>query len=82
VLRADVRDAFEVLCAQEGVTDREAIDKASASILAVMDGLQLQWLLEPTAVDLGEASEFAITAIVHEVLRPGQPLSSYAGGGS
>ncbi|GAB2619280.1 TetR/AcrR family transcriptional regulator [Pseudactinotalea suaedae] len=82
VLRADVRDAFEVLCAQEGVTDREAIDKASASILAVMDGLQLQWLLEPTAVDLGEASEFAITAIVHEVLRPGQPLSSYARGES
>jgi AcrR family transcriptional regulator len=82
VLRSDVREAFEVLCAQEGVTDREAIDKASASILAVMDGLQLQWLLDPTAVDLGEASEFAITAIVHEVLRPGRPLSSYAGGGS
>lgn len=78
VLRADVREAFEVLCTQEGVTDREAIDKAAASILAVMDGLQLQWLLDPTALDLGEASEFAITAIVHEVLRPGRPLSNYA----
>lgn len=82
VLRSDVRDAFEALCSQEGVTDRAAIDKGSASILAVMDGLQLQWLLDPSAIDLGEASEFAITAIVHEVLQPGQPLSSYALDGS
>lgn len=78
VLRQDLREAFEVLCEQQGVTDRAAVDKASAAILAVMDGLQLQWLLNPTAFDLGEASEFAITAIVHETLRPGAALDSYA----
>lgn len=77
VLRNDVRQAFEVLCEQEGVTDRDRIDKACASILAVMDGLQLQWLLEPTAFDLGEATEFAITALVNEALRPGPALGDY-----
>jgi hypothetical protein len=42
-----------------------------------MDGLQLQWLLEPTAVDLAGASEFAIQAIVNGVLNPGAGLDSY-----
>jgi hypothetical protein len=35
-----------------------------------MDGLQIQWLLDPTAVDLGRASEFAIEAIVAAVVEP------------
>lgn len=77
VLRQDVRAAFEELCAQEGVTDRSRVDTACASILAVMDGLQLQWLLDPTAIDLGEATEFAITAIVNGVLQPGPSLESH-----
>ncbi|WP_158866098.1 TetR/AcrR family transcriptional regulator [Leifsonia sp. AG29] len=77
VLRGEVDAAFRELCAQEDVTDTAAIEKASASILAVMDGLQLQWLLDPTAVDLAEASEFAIQAIVNGVLHPGPGLSSY-----
>lgn len=76
-LRGEIDDAFRELCAQEGVTDPDAIDKASAAILAVMDGLQLQWLLEPSALDLAGASEFAIQAIVNGVLHPGPELSSY-----
>lgn len=76
-LRAEVDAAFRALCAQEGVTDPDTIDRAAASILAVMDGLQLQWLLDPTAVDLAGASEFAIEAIVNGVLRPGPELGSY-----
>lgn len=78
VLRSDVRAAFDVLCEEQGVTDRERIDKACASILAVMDGLQLQWLLDPHDVELGEATEFAITALVNEALRPGPALEEYA----
>jgi len=80
VLRGDVRDAFLELCAQEGVTDHATVDMACASILGVMDGLQLQWLLDPTAIDLGEASEFAITSIVNGVLHPGPSLESRAEG--
>src|SRR6478609_3637897 len=76
-LRREIDDAFRELCAQEGVTDPHAVDPAAAAILAVMDGLQLQWLLEPTALDLAAASEFAIQAIVNGVLHPGPPLESY-----
>jgi AcrR family transcriptional regulator len=78
-LRAEVSAAFRELCAQEGVTDTAAIGTASASILAVMDGLQLQWLLDPSAVGLAEASAFAIRAIVNGVLHPGPALETYAG---
>lgn len=77
VLRKDVSEAFIDLCAQEGVTDTERIAVGAASILAVMDGLQLQWLLHPDVIELGEASEFAIRAIVNAVLAPGPELSSY-----
>ncbi|KQR53653.1 TetR family transcriptional regulator [Leifsonia sp. Leaf336] len=76
-LRLEIDAAFRALCAQEGVTEPETIDKGAASILAVMDGLQLQWLLDPTAVDLAGASEFAIEAIVNGVLKAGPALGSY-----
>ena len=76
-LRGEIDTAFRALCAQEGVADPDTIDRAAASILAVMDGLQLQWLLDPTAVDLAGASAFAIEAIVNGVLGPGPELASY-----
>lgn len=69
-LRAEVAHAFAVVCAERGVTDPSRVADASAAILAVMDGLQVQWLLEPDALDLGSASEFAIEAIVAAVLDP------------
>ncbi|WP_431806509.1 TetR/AcrR family transcriptional regulator [Microbacterium paraoxydans] len=78
-LRREVAAAFGELCAQEGVTEPDTIAAASAAILAVMDGLQLQWLLHPDAVELGDASAFAIRAIVNGVLHPGPALESYAG---
>lgn len=76
-LRADVSAAFELLCQQEGVTDTSAVAAGTASILGVMDGLQLQWLLEPEAVDLAETTRFAIQAIVNGVVRPGPALEDY-----
>jgi AcrR family transcriptional regulator len=69
-LRGEVAHAFQVVCAEQGVTSLDTVDLASASILAVMDGLQVQWLLEPDDVDLARASEFAIEAIVASVLTP------------
>ncbi|HWS49539.1 MAG TPA: TetR/AcrR family transcriptional regulator [Microbacterium sp.] len=77
-LRREVSTAFRELCEQEGVTEPDTIDHASAGILAVMDGLQLQWLLHPEIIELGEASEFAIRAIVNAVLHPGPELATYA----
>jgi AcrR family transcriptional regulator len=69
-LRRELTQAFRTMCQEQGVTEPDTIDKAAASILAVMDGLQVQWLLDPGAVDLAEASEFAIEAIVAQVLSP------------
>jgi AcrR family transcriptional regulator len=77
-LRREIDEAFRELCAQEGVEDPKSVDSAAAAILAVMDGLQLQWLLAPGSVQLAEASEFAIQAIVNGVLHPGPELTTYA----
>lgn len=69
-LRSEVTDAFRLMCAERGIDAPGTVDNAAASILAVMDGLQVQWLLDPGAVDLAEASEFAIESIVSAVLDP------------
>lgn len=69
-LRAEVLQAFQVVCEERGVIPPETVADASASILAVMDGLQVQWLLDPTAVDLARATQFAIEAIVSAILDP------------
>ncbi|AQP48341.1 TetR family transcriptional regulator [Tessaracoccus aquimaris] len=68
-LRAEITEAFEQVCRERGITDAGSIRYASAGILAVMDGLQVQWLLDPR-VELAEATEFAIEAIVSAVLNP------------
>lgn len=73
ILRGQVSDAFEAVCAERGIDAPGTIAHASASILAVMDGLQVQWLLDPSDVQLAEASEFAIEAIVSAVLVPHEP---------
>lgn len=70
VLRGELAEAFEQVCHERGILDPGPIAHASAGILAVMDGLQIQWLLNPEAVDLAPATEFAIEAIVAGVLHP------------
>ena len=65
VLRNEVRHAFTVVCAEHGVDDAQAIDDAAAAVLAVMDGLQVQWLLHPGDVNLG---------VIHRVRDPRHPL--------
>ena len=69
-LRGEIAHAFQVVCEERGVRAPATIADASASILALMDGLQVQWLLEPKSVDLAGATEFGIEAIVSSVLDP------------
>lgn len=73
-LREEASHAFRVVCAERGIEAPDTIAHASASILAVMDGLQVQWLLSPEDVKLGEASAFAIEAILAAVLEPREPV--------
>lgn len=69
-LRAEAAQAFEVICQERGIESPETVARGAAAVLAAMDGLQVQWLLDPDRVDLAEASEFAIEAIVAAVLEP------------
>ncbi|MFT4215440.1 MAG: TetR/AcrR family transcriptional regulator [Microbacterium sp.] len=69
-LRQEVVVALRALCAERGIDEPKTVDRAASSVLAAMDGLQVQWLLTPAEVDLAEASEFAINAIVNAVLYP------------
>ncbi|GAB3166309.1 TetR/AcrR family transcriptional regulator [Myceligenerans halotolerans] len=73
-LRREVGEAFRVICDERGIDEPATVDRAAASILAVMDGLQVQWLLDPDQVDLAESSAFAIEAIVAQVLDPREAL--------
>ncbi|WP_062317574.1 TetR/AcrR family transcriptional regulator [Demequina maris] len=70
VLRGEVADALREMCRDRGVDEPATVARASASVLAVMDGLQVQWLLDRDNVELAEASRFAIEAIVTAVLDP------------
>jgi AcrR family transcriptional regulator len=53
------------------LSDADLIDAAS-SIIALMDGLQVQWLIDPDRLDLGEATAYAIEAIVDRVVAGAQ----------
>lgn len=61
VLRGEVAAAFR---AWHPEVEPHVADQAASAIIGVMDGLQIQWLLDPDAVDLADATAFAIQAIV------------------
>lgn len=64
VLRKEIVEALREMTAGAGPVDEAPLHRAASSIIGVMDGLQNQWLLDPDAVDLAEATAFAIDAIV------------------
>lgn len=72
-LRDDIVAAFRLVCAERGIAEPDTVDRAAAGILAVLDGLQVQWLLAPDDVELALASEFAIEALVAAVVHPQPP---------
>jgi len=76
MLRRYIEDALEVVCGPDLPEDIRT--HAATSIIGVMDGIQLQWLLDKEAVDLPEATRFALEAILVAALagvdRP-RPLS-------
>ena len=49
------------------------------SIIAVMDGLQVQWLLEPDTVDMGAATRYTIESFVHISIPPTAELEPAGG---
>lgn len=74
-LRDDIANALRTVIA-EASTDSDRGDlldvpdpaMIATTIIGVMDGVQTQWLLDPEAVDLVEATTFAIEAILASAL--------------
>lgn len=62
VLRGEIAHAVTVV-GGPGTSD-EAATRAANAIIGVMDGLQVQWLLDPSAVQLAEGTRVAIEAIL------------------
>lgn len=74
-LRTEIDAAIRQILAERSAAEGSTIDlsdaalgHAASSIIGVMDGLQVQWLLDPDAVDLAESTAFAIEAILAATL--------------
>lgn len=63
-LRGEVTAALTDICDPSDPPLAEDIASATAAIIAVMDGLQIQWLLAPHEIQLARSSAFAIDAIL------------------
>lgn len=75
-LRAFVTDAITETCGLDtGKADTERARHAANAIIAVMDGLQIQWLLDSAAVDMTASTELLINAILAQLMldRPATP---------
>ncbi|GHH94228.1 TetR/AcrR family transcriptional regulator [Streptomyces capillispiralis] len=62
-LRAFVTDALIEACGL-AEADRERARDAANAVIAVMDGLQVQWLLAPDSVDMAASTDLVITSLL------------------
>ncbi|MEW2162337.1 TetR/AcrR family transcriptional regulator [Streptomyces sp. NPDC007084] len=63
-LRAFVAEALTEACELGEVREDVNVTAAANAIIAVMDGLQVQWLLDHEAVDMAASTDQAISALV------------------
>lgn len=63
-LRSIIARSLEQVCDAGAMPTATDLDTAAAAIIAVMDGLQVQWLLDDVNVDMPRATAFAIDAIL------------------
>lgn len=68
VLRATVTRSFADLERDGALRPGVVPDIAAAQVIAAMDGLQVQWLLDPDVVDMAAALEALVDALVVEPL--------------
>ncbi|MEV0173690.1 TetR/AcrR family transcriptional regulator [Streptomyces sp. NPDC050803] len=61
-LRAFVADALREACGL--APEDERAETAANAIIAVMDGLQVQWLLDPTSVTMAASTELVLDALL------------------
>ncbi|MEV0644258.1 TetR/AcrR family transcriptional regulator [Phytomonospora sp. NPDC050363] len=63
-LRVILADALRDVCAEHVVPAEEDIGAAASVIIGLMDGLQIQWLLDQEAVDLAYTTALGINAVL------------------
>ena len=70
-LRDDLAEALRIACGpgEPAVSDEQLAMGASA-LIAVMDGLQVQWLLEPSAIDMPAVVRMTLNALLGSWGRP------------
>ncbi|CAI9406597.1 TetR/AcrR family transcriptional regulator [Nocardioides sp. T2.26MG-1] len=64
VLRGLIAAALEACCEPDAMPSAEELSAGASSIIAVMDGLQVQWLLDPDAVQMPAAVGLVIDALL------------------
>ncbi|MFF8093103.1 TetR/AcrR family transcriptional regulator [Streptomyces sp. NPDC016675] len=69
-LRTFVTDALTAAC-DLGEADAARAHDAANAIIAVMDGLQVQWLLDPDSVAMAASTDLVITSLL-ATLAPGR----------
>lgn len=62
-LRAFVADALREACGLSADDDSRA-EHAANAIIAVMDGLQVQWLLTPDSVNMAASTDLVVTSLL------------------
>lgn len=72
-LRGFVADALREACdlPAGGAGSTDTAEHAANAIIAVMDGLQVQWLLTPDAVDMAASTDLVVTSLL-AALAPGR----------
>ncbi|MFJ8769921.1 TetR/AcrR family transcriptional regulator [Streptomyces clavifer] len=72
-LRAFVTDALREASGlpADGKDGADGVENAANAIIAVMDGLQVQWLLAPGSVDMAASTDLVITSLLATLAPPG-----------
>ena len=66
-LRAMVTKALAESCELGETRSDLNLENTASAIIAVMDGLQVQWLLAPDSVDMAAATDRVITALLADL---------------
>lgn len=67
-LRSMIGVSLAMVCDDTNRPSDAEITNAATAIIAVMDGLQVQWLLDPERVGLAETTAFTINAILASLI--------------
>jgi AcrR family transcriptional regulator len=69
-LRTDLTGALRAACGPGEPPSDEQLDRGASALIAVMDGLQVQWLLNPAAVDMPGIVRMTLDALLASWGRP------------